>query len=66
MGYSSWGHKESDRTEPLTLSLQTLIKSVHLEFRNDSMTFRVKSLHEMEKTSFCRGHSFDLGNPQTQ
>ena len=66
VGYSSWGHQELDTTERLTLSLQTLIKSVHLEFRNDGMTFRVKNLHAMEKTSFCRGHSFDRGDPQTQ
>ena len=30
MGYSSWGHKESDTTERLTLSLQVMIQLVHV------------------------------------
>ena len=37
MGYSPWGHKESDTTERLSIHTQTLCKSSTLHSAGDSL-----------------------------
>ena len=64
VGYSSWGHKESDTTEWLTLSFHILQSSFvlrgHVEKKKNPFQKRrkVNEVKELFTTSFC---SFDFG-----